>query len=76
MLEWADTEESVEALRRKTAEHFHGESTVCPLQKFVTVCSDLTGPLRFGELLSRVCEEAAKGRSSGRNSGSDGERWC
>ena len=24
MLEWADTEETVEKLRRKTAEHFHG----------------------------------------------------
>ncbi|XP_025048849.1 probable RNA-binding protein 19 isoform X3 [Alligator sinensis] len=26
VLEWADTEETVEALRRKTAEHFHGSS--------------------------------------------------
>lgn len=24
VLEWADTEETVEALRRKTAQHFHG----------------------------------------------------
>lgn len=24
VLEWADSEETVEALRRKTAEHFHG----------------------------------------------------
>uniref|UniRef100_A0A669D0Z3 Probable RNA-binding protein 19 n=1 Tax=Oreochromis niloticus TaxID=8128 RepID=A0A669D0Z3_ORENI len=27
VLEWADAEETVEALRRKTAEHFHGKST-------------------------------------------------
>lgn len=25
VLEWADTEESVETLRRKTAEQYHGE---------------------------------------------------
>lgn len=27
VLEWADTEESVEDLRRKTAQHFHGKSS-------------------------------------------------
>uniref|UniRef100_A0A4W3HSZ5 RNA binding motif protein 19 n=1 Tax=Callorhinchus milii TaxID=7868 RepID=A0A4W3HSZ5_CALMI len=27
VLEWADTEETVEALRRKTAEHYHGKLT-------------------------------------------------
>ncbi len=27
MLEWADAEETVETLRRKTAEHFHGKAT-------------------------------------------------
>lgn len=29
VLEWADTEETLEALRRRTAEHFHGNSC-CP----------------------------------------------
>lgn len=29
VLEWADTEETLEALRRKTAQHFHGNSP-CP----------------------------------------------
>ncbi|MBN3278501.1 RBM19 protein, partial [Polyodon spathula] len=34
VLEWADSEESVETLRRKTAQHFHGEwhSYYPPLQ--------------------------------------------
>lgn len=47
MLEWADTEESVETLRRKTAEHFHGESTVRCLQWFVKMCSKLTRLVYF-----------------------------
>lgn len=33
MLEWADAEDTVETLRRKTAEHFHGKSDFLCLQK-------------------------------------------
>lgn len=76
VLEWADTEESVETLRRKTAEHFHGESTVRCLQWFVKMCNKLTRLVYLNQLHSRVCEEAAKGRSSGGNHGNDGDWWC
>lgn len=44
MLEWADAEETVEALRRKTAEHFHGRSTIYCLARndlvafFLSLC--------------------------------------
>lgn len=47
VLEWADTEESVETLRRKTAEHFHGESIVRCLQWFVKMCNKLTRLVYF-----------------------------
>ena len=30
MLEWADAEDTVETLRRKTAEHYHGNTTPAP----------------------------------------------
>lgn len=45
MLEWADAEETVESLRRKTAEHFHGTSTIYCLTRndigafFLSLCS-------------------------------------
>lgn len=37
MLEWADAEETVETLRRKTAEHFHGESAILFVHKSAEV---------------------------------------
>lgn len=33
VLEWADAEDTVETLRRKTAEHFHGKSDFLCFQK-------------------------------------------
>lgn len=35
VLEWADAEETVEALRRKTADHFHGRSAVLCLVRYL-----------------------------------------
>lgn len=37
MLEWADAEETVETLRRKTAEHFHGISAILCQQKYAEI---------------------------------------
>lgn len=37
VLEWADAEETVETLRRKTAEHFHGKSETLFLYKSAEV---------------------------------------
>lgn len=37
VLEWADAEETVETLRRKTAEHFHGKSAILFLYKSAEV---------------------------------------
>ena len=31
VLEWADAEDTVETLRRKTAEHYHGNTTSAPI---------------------------------------------
>uniref|UniRef100_A0A4W3HSY9 RNA binding motif protein 19 n=1 Tax=Callorhinchus milii TaxID=7868 RepID=A0A4W3HSY9_CALMI len=40
VLEWADTEETVEALRRKTAEHYHGKLTSYLNRSYLTSKSD------------------------------------
>ena len=38
VLEWADAEETVETLRRKTAEHFHGKLYCFVCLFFLTTC--------------------------------------
>ena len=53
MLEWADAEVSLPALRRKTAEHFHGKRTPAPLHLSVpTFCisSAFSEPVRGADL--------------------------
>ncbi|XP_053135634.1 probable RNA-binding protein 19 isoform X2 [Hemicordylus capensis] len=48
VLEWAETEETVEALRRKTASHFH-DSPTKKKQKRSAVLEDILGKLEEGE---------------------------
>lgn len=53
MLEWADSEVSLPALRRKTAEHFHGKRTPPPLHLSApTFCipSAFSEPVRGADL--------------------------
>uniref|UniRef100_A0A3Q1AU56 Probable RNA-binding protein 19 n=1 Tax=Amphiprion ocellaris TaxID=80972 RepID=A0A3Q1AU56_AMPOC len=56
VLEWADAEETVETLRRKTAEHFHGKATKCFFFKAHTVISFIkSNLLSIGLIPSFLC---------------------
>lgn len=75
MLEWADAEETVETLRRKTAEHFHGESAILCLQKHAEIITVPIVNMYFMLLTFHASglQEAAKGRGYGENTGDYGD---
>lgn len=76
VLEWADAEETVETLRRKTAEHFHGKSAILVLHKSAEVMK-LRNNFSYMWLILHVSghQETAKGRGLGGDPGDNGDGW-
>lgn len=68
VLEWADTEETVEALRRRTADHFHGKESSWLLAHpagteplaHSHAAPALPHPGEVGTLLGNCCAQAAE----------------